>query len=112
MIARRTQKGNIKITLSVEDARNLNEEHNDIRGFPLGGTRHYDALMGWRHKLGDGDSGVLKPILEGALLDASNSLVHAIYASTKPGTKAFWPDQAYHLARRAHRYARILEVMS
>ena len=111
MITRRTQKGNIKITLSVEDARNLNVVLWHAHGTnDLNLTKDLTALVGQPSYEEHND--FLKPILEGALLDASNSLVHAIYASTKPGTKAFWPDQAYHLARRAHRYARILEVMS
>ncbi len=64
----------------------------------------------WRHKLDIHDRGVLKPIMEENLVRVTNSLAHAIYASTKP--KAFWPERAYILARRVHRYARILEVIS
>ena len=57
----------------------------------------------WRHKLDIHDRGVLKPILEAALDAAGDHLVACI---------RFWADPAYVLARRAHRYARILEVIS
>ena len=74
----------------------------------------YDILVGcdWRMKLDARDRGVLKPVLEVALIGAGSALLQAIGLATNPTTAALWPEQAYVLARRAHRYARILEVIS
>ena len=64
----------------------------------------------WRFNLDIRDRGVLKPLLEGELEQVGNDLVYAIHLANCLGSTA--PEHAYILARRAHRYARILEVIS
>ena len=85
-----------------------------MSGFPEVGTLRYDILVGvdWRHRLDIRDCGVLKPIMESNLAGAGSALLQAIGFATNPTTAALWPEHAYVLARRAHRYARILEVIS
>ncbi len=74
----------------------------------------YDILAGadWRIALDARDRYTLKPIMEDELEHAGQSLVHTIKAATSRGAAAWWVDAASEMARRAHRYARILEVVS
>ncbi len=77
----------------------------------------YDILVGsdWRIRLGADDRYILKPIMEGELEQVTKNLVSQLRAVTTKGvapTSDFWWDIPAVLARRAHRYARILEVLS
>jgi len=83
--------------------------------FPEVGTLRYDILVGvdWRHKLDIHDRGVLKPILEEGLDNVAINLVASIHtAAVTLSAPGFYQEIPVILARRAHRYARILEVMS
>ena len=78
--------------------------------FPEVGTLRYDILVGvdWRHKLDIHDRGVLKPLLEEGLDIVATNLVASIHTTAVP----FFQEIPVILARRAHRYARILEAIS
>ena len=73
-----------------------------------------DIMVGtdWRILLGAEDRYVLQPVMTAALVDTSSALVYALMCSAARGSAPFHARQAYILARRAYRYARILEVLS
>ena len=75
----------------------------------------YDVLVGsdWRHKLENRDRGDLQYLLESALDETRTNLVDSIHTAIRQDSvSGFWLEIPVILARRAHRYARILEVLS
>jgi hypothetical protein len=88
----------------------LREEEID---WAFGADPKHRRVTDWRMDLAPEDRYSLRPIMEAEVDRAGINLVAAIRKSTPMGgyTQPFWAEAAYVLARRAHRYARLLEVL-